>query len=325
MSTKPMIIDADSSYADRALAGGQFEQTQIATRQPTQMTGGSAYAEFVSAAIDLPPRNLPAILAEAKRVGQLLGESAFYSFPAGGSKIEGATIDLSDALATVWGRCVTRVAIISEQGNRVHLRGVFVDLQALTVVERDFMAHLSPAPAGFASKPEQADRWRTMQLQAASSRAVRGATLHGLPAWLVDAALNAAMEVVRGGVLKDRDGKPIALDTAKTNAATMMERHGLTLSEVEATIGSVFDLWAIAEILALRKLDAQIRSGETTAARIRLQLAENERKAERRTTGTAALGLEQRSAPTPAHSPTPAPAPSAAPESSTSDDMDGAP
>jgi hypothetical protein len=152
--------------------GPQLRELPVAQ---TRALPGASYEEFVTAAVKLPNRREDEMLQRAKRTGELMGEDAFYSWRQAGATIEGASIGLAYALAQAWGYNITRVAIVNREGNRVHLRGVFVDLQNIAIVERDYLAHLPPAPGKYAEKPEQAERWEVMQLQAASSKAVRGA------------------------------------------------------------------------------------------------------------------------------------------------------
>lgn len=244
-----------------------IQPTGLAPHRPAAMSSND-YSSFVSTAVDLPPRDLASVLAEAKRVGSLLGEDAVYSYPAGGSRIEGPTIKLAYALAQVWGRCVTRVALVDQIGNRAHLRGIFVDLQTLAITERDHVAHIAPPPGKFANKPDQVERWNTMQLQNASSKAVRGAILGGIPGWLVNAAVDAAKVVTNKSALRGKT-LPEALNEAAT---AFQERHGLTRDELAAHLGTPWDLFALADLVELRKLMGALNSGDTTVAAIRAAL-----------------------------------------------------
>lgn len=276
---------------------GAVQQAAIAHR--------SEYAELAELAQSVGPRDTKQMLQDAKRVGALLGSRAYYDFPAGGGRVTGPSIDLMDALAVVWGRLLQSVSIVSETNERVHLRGRVLDLYAVTAVERDYVSAIAPAPGKFAQKPDQADRWRVMQLQSASSKAVRGALEHALPAWLVDAALESARSAASQ---KATGGRP--LPEARANAVESLSRRGLSRAELEAFTGQPIDLWAVDELDALRTLARDLSEGRVAIEQVRAELALKNATAKPSTTGPgddrmASLGLS--SAPKP---PPPSPEPS---------------
>ena len=246
----------------------QFRQPMVVRQQERQQVQQrSEYGELAALAQSVGARDSARMLAEAKRVGALLGSRAFYDFPAGGGRVTGPTIDLMDALAIVWGRLVSEVAIVEETDARVHLRGCVVDLLALTAVKRDYVSAIAPAPGAFARKPDQADRWRTMQLQSASSKAIRGALEHALPVWLVDAALDAAHDAVA-----KRATGGVPLPQARANAIEGLARLGLTAAECVALVGQPVDLWAVAELDTLRVLVSKLKAGEVSIEGVRAEL-----------------------------------------------------
>lgn len=283
------IIDGDA--ADLSV-----QPTALALRDKPKLAG-SDYSEFVSTAIDLPARDPRKMVDDARRVGSLLGRDAFYSWRQSGAQIEGPTIDLAYALAQTWGRCVTRTTIIDRDDNKVHLRGVFVDLQQLSIVERDYIAHIAAAPGKYAEKEDQAARWDTMQLQSASSKAVRGAILGGLPAWFVNAAMEAARDTASN---RATGGK--SLPEARTAAGKLMfDEFGLTQNEAEAWLQQPMAAWAVPELEKLRRLYSDLKHGRITIETVRGELAaESAPKASKRglrsgqaTSSTVADGGEE--------------------------------
>lgn len=306
--SKPHAWGDDVRFEDSL----DLQPTAVVVRQEApKPVARSEYADLAELARMGGARDTRAVLAEARRVGALLGERAYYDFPAGQGRVTGPTIDLMDALAIVWGRLVSTVSILEETATRVHLRGRVVDLLALTAVERDYVSGLTPAPGRFAAKAEQADRWKVMQLQAASSKAIRGALEHALPVWLVDAALESAREAVAGygtGGLPLPEARMAAVDA-------LWQSHGLDRAALEAWLETPADLWAGAELARLRKLAGALKRGEVAAEAIRAE-------AQLRSVAAPAaqpagdrmadLGLRR---PAPVASPSPAPS-SAAPASS---------
>ena len=268
MSDRDNIYDAEyeeipSPTAERGLPAGEIPTSQPLAVLP-RPAGASEYAAFLDVATTAPPRDEGAMLAAAKRIGELLGKSAFYSFPAGQGRIEGPSIDLAYALAQAWGRCVTRCMVTESAGNRVTLRGQFVDLLTIAIIERDYTATLTPAPGKFANKPDQVDRWRVMQEQSAISKAVRGAILGGLPAWYVDAAMRAAFAAAEGTAL---GGKTLGAAVADTLAH--FATHEIGKADLEAWLGRPVDLWTSFDIGGLRELARDIKGGRVTVAMVR--------------------------------------------------------
>lgn len=255
------------------------------------------YTELAELATAQGPRDPRALLAEARRVGELLGDRAFYDWGQGKGRVTGPSIDLMDALAIVWGRVVSRVEIVAETDRRVHLRGRVIDLLALTAVERDYMSGISPAPGRFANDRDQADRWRVMQLQAASSKAIRGALEHALPAWLVDAAMDSAR---RAKAAAATGGKP--LPEARALALEHLEKLGVDRALAEAFTSQPIDLWAADELYILRALARDLRDGRTSIEAVRASVATEQPEAA--TDRMAGLGLGKQASPPP--SPTPA-------------------
>lgn len=288
----------------------------------------SEHAELAELARDIGPRDPKALLVEARRVGGLLGASAYYRFPAGNGVIEGPSIDLTDALAAVWGRIVCQVTIIDATDDRVVIRGRVVDLLNLTVVERDHVSAVMPAPAKFAAKPDQVERWRTMQIQSASSKAIRGAVLHALPAWLVDEAMAAAKEITARQVL----GEAKSLPEAVAKSVAWFGQRGITVGHLEDLVGQPKGLWAVDELQALRVVASDLSAGRRTAQHV-IEEATAARKPASTPAGgnrLAALNLDPQAAPATATAPTTAAAapkrtrradaPAAAPDPTVDDD-----
>lgn len=245
-----------------------LEPTAVVVRQPERTAPArSDLAELAAVATQMGGRDPAMMLKEARRVGALLGARAEYSFPAGGGRVSGPTIDLMDALAIVWGRTAQEIQVLEETRDRVVLRGRVVDLLALTVTSREYVSAIAPAPGKFANKPDQVDRWRVMQIQSAASKAIRGALEHALPAWLVDAALEAAREAVAA---YGTGGLGLA-EARQAAGRALWEGHGLDRATLEAWIGAPVDLWAGAELARLRTLLGQLRSGQTSPEAVRLE------------------------------------------------------
>jgi len=284
-----------------------FNQQQLTRHIPQQMaTTDTDYSAFLTAAQSGPPRDIVAMIATAKQIGGLLGSAAFYRWPSRGKNVQGPSVKLARALAQAWGRNVTRTTIEDLGGDKVNVRGLFVDLQTIAIVECDYPATLSKAPGKFAKDKEQSARWRIMQEQAASSKAIRGAILGGLPDWYTDAALTAAFAAAAKSAT---GGRPLA--EVRADALASLQQQGLTRADVESWVGSPVDLWAAEELGRLRSLFRDLRNGSISTESIRVQTAPA--VAPRSSGGRAALGLAAPSGPLPAQVVKPKPAPPGGP------------
>lgn len=260
----PNLDDARDLFAPQEGGG------EVVLRKSSSVSeeAGAEFLSLLQAAQYAGPRDLRALAAEARRIGDLLGQRAFYAWRAGGSDVSGASIGLAYSLSQVWGRNRTSVILVEESGNRVNLRGRYVDLLTVSVTERDYLAHLSPPPGKFANNRDQSERWRVMQLQSAASKAVRGAILGGLPAWFVEVALQAA----RGRVAYlATNGKP--LPEARSLAIAYLEGFGLSREDLVAFVGAPVELWAVAELSDLRDLGARLKDGTDSVESVRAALA----------------------------------------------------
>lgn len=253
-------------------------------------------------------RDEAALAKTAQRIGERMGERAIYSFPAGGSRVEGPTVHLVEALAQAWGNLFYGVRIESIEGDRVVIMGLCADAITGTVAARPAMFTLPPAPAKFANKADQASRWESMQVQNAISKATRGVLQHALPRWYIDLAYEAA-DRTRCSELKDRDGNPLTLEQAIAQVIDAFGKSNIGLDGLEAFVGSPRALWVLSDLFGLRKAFHDLRSGTLS----REAFAP---KSEPSTQGgAAALGAKPRALPAPPAEPAPAPPVVAAPAS----------
>lgn len=232
-------------------------------------------------------RDLARMIQTAEQLGGLLAEDAFYSFPAGGDRIEGPSIDLAQALAQAWGGIVYEVRMLSSEtlpsgARKIRLRATVTDARTLVAASVDQEITTSPPPAKFARNVEQTERWHSMQVQSASSRAVRNVILRVLPAWYVSAGLRAAKNQASKNAL---GGK--GLPEARTAAVAHMGKLGLTQPELEEIVGMPVELWASPQLSTLRGFAEEMAAGRLSVERVRSDLAAA-RKAPA-ATGTAGL------------------------------------
>ena len=250
-------------------------------------------------AIERPPARM---IAEAKHVGELLGEDGFYTFPVGGKTIEGGSIDLAQALAGIWGGIANQVHIVESTtlahgGRRIHFRARSMDLRSLVAAEVDGVQNTSAPPAKFARDPEQSERWHTMQAQSSASKMIRNTIFDVLPAWFVNAGLNAALKSAADDVT---DGK--TLEEARVVAFEYLDKLKVTKEECEQIAGKPVDLWASRELAALRRVAKQLTQRTLSVEQLRKDLAAAAEKAGETQPAKpqgSALGIKTKDAATP--------------------------
>lgn len=220
-------------------------------------------ASMMQLAASLPQRDINRLKKEAVRIGRELKTDGYYSFPAGSGRIEGPSVWLMEALEGAWGCTCTQVQIDRVEGRRVHLKARFVDLKTAVIKERPAFYTMSDPPGRFAGKPEQAERWHQMQLASATSKAARSVLEHGLPSWLVESGLRAAMQAARDDLLKGR-----TIEQATKDMLGYFGEMQVTQAELESLVEQPVALWVDLTILELWDLFRALKDGKTTVGAV---------------------------------------------------------
>jgi len=111
MAIKTEVIEAKTnSWGDDAPLEGELEPQQLQTIPTQSQAGGTDYGSMIQLAQSIQ-RNPAEMIRRAKQVGTLLAGDGFYSWKQGKGMVEGASIDLAEALAQQWGGIVYEVRI----------------------------------------------------------------------------------------------------------------------------------------------------------------------------------------------------------------------
>ncbi len=264
--------ETPTRVVDRKPDGEVFDGEPTALAPITPAVHMDDLTPLIRAASAAGPRDHEAILKQAELLGSKMGRLAFYSFPAGGTTVEGATIKLAYALVMLWGRMRVNGVIVGVNGSQIIIRGEVLDLTTVVASGRDAVFTIAPPPGKFAKKPDQIERWNAMQIQSAMSKAVRGAILSCIPGYIVEAALDAAMRVAKAAVLHELQAPDLPTGIEKLING-FEKRFGVTLEELEATAGKPKALWAMHELDMLYQTVLDIKNGVTTAAAFRAAAA----------------------------------------------------
>ena len=273
MSTAPWD-DESTPTREREAVDIDLEPTAIVHRTEQHVQRHELdFASLCQVAQQLGPRDYRAMRERAREVGTMLGAqlqpdgtcAGYYSWEQGGRLIEGPTVDLMESLAEVWGRTVKSVEVVRESEDSIELVGVVVDLLTLVATRRPFTSALMPTPGKYRSSPEQAQRWRASQVQAATSRAIRGALEHSLPGWLTSAGVACAKVAHAKAVLGSA-----SLQEVLPKALAHLERQwGLDELALVAWLEVPRAGWTIAHVAQLRALAEDLRDGRRTVESVR--------------------------------------------------------
>jgi hypothetical protein len=219
--------------------------------------------------VDASSRDVKRLSEVARRIGEMTGAQvnqqgqsrAIYAWNAAGSRVEGPTVYLIEALAHEYGHLWASTKIDHDGGDVIYITATVVDRVKGNVYQRPHVHELTPPPGKFANNQEQAARWRTMQLQKAFSKSMRTTLEHALPRWYIDAAVDAAKAVVS---MKVGDARKAAEDAA----AYFLREFSVGLTELEEHLGAEKPLWTASDILALRELIKSLKNAQTTVAAV---------------------------------------------------------
>lgn len=238
----------------------------------TQVASAPLARDAVSALLPPAPRgrDVNRLAQAARQVGERLGSiitpqgssKALYSFPAGQSRVEGPTVWLIGALWQEYGHVVVDSEVREERAGRIAIVTTIIDRINGTAYRREHHTSLAPAPAKFASKPDQVERWQTMQMQSAISKAERTTVQHFLPGWYVDVAVEAARKAFGADVLKGKTVQEAQAEAVQAFGQTF----GVSQAQLEDWVGGERPLWTVTDLAEMRGLFVRLKRGELTVA-----------------------------------------------------------
>lgn len=152
------------------------------------------------------PRNPRKALEEALLELEIVPEyacKAFYKIPFkdrsdGDEKtvyVEGPSIKASQALARVWGNNASGWRVVDQGAERIEIEGVYVDHQTNTRTLRTKTVSRFYVERKSKNKVELREDALVKAIAAGGSKAVRDATLAGLPVWFVDSYYQKARTI----------------------------------------------------------------------------------------------------------------------------------
>lgn len=127
-----------------------------------------------------------------------LANSAVYSFPRGGQKVEGPSIRLAEELARCWGNIEYGLRELSRRNGESEMEAFAWDLETNTRSVQNFtVRHIRDTRGGGKSLTDERDVYEITANMGA--RRLRSRILAILPPELVDSAINACVQTRRSG------------------------------------------------------------------------------------------------------------------------------
>jgi hypothetical protein len=180
-----------------------------------------------------------------------LAEEAIYSFPRGGSKIEGPTIRLAEALAQNWGNMDFGIIELEQRDGESSMMSYAVDLETNTRQTKIFtVRHERKARGQIDRLTDPRDIYEmTANLGA---RRLRKCILGIIPGDVVDAAVAECNRTMRQG-----SDEPIQ-DRARKMVAAFAEL-GVTRVQLEQRLGHKLESISEAELVGFKKIYVSLK------------------------------------------------------------------
>lgn len=202
------------------------------------------------------PRNIfdaeKRILDNCKRPA--LAEQAVYSYPRGGSKVEGPSIRLAEVLAQNWGNLSFGVKELEQRAGESVAMAYCWDLETNVRQEKIFtVPHSRKARGQIQKLDDPRDIYELVANQGA--RRVRACVLSIIPGDIVDKAVEECNKTLSGqnkSPLKDRVGNALA---------AFKDNHRVTQAMIESRFGYNVDSFTERDYLDLIKIFNSIKDG----------------------------------------------------------------
>ena len=223
----------------------------------TKAQTGGGHFTAIQVAVKRDPKNVKdLVLFEAAE----LGTDCFYSWeqndknsPTGKSQIKGLSIHGAMMAVRLWGNCFVDVEIADETPREWVLSATFVDHETGFTLTRLYRQRKAESHGKF-----DAERQLDIAFQIGQSKAQRNVVTNALPAWLINAAMDAATKAAEA---KFKD-----LNRARAEALNIFGRLGVTQEQLERRLGRPADQWLPRDHVVLATIFAAIRDRQTTAA-----------------------------------------------------------
>ncbi len=209
------------------------------------------------------PRNEDEAFAALMKTCQskTFAAAAIYSFPRGGSKIEGPSVDLAREAARCWGNVRSGVDIVREDDTHVHIRGWAWDLQTNTKTSSDdhFKKEVQRKnkQTGQTEWVVTDERDRRELVNRRGAILERNAILKLIPKHLIEDAMDKCRGRMRSKAAEDPD-------RLRKEVITAFGDLNVEVKDLEGWLGKKVGQASPKELEELRVMYTSIKGGEST-------------------------------------------------------------
>lgn len=215
-------------------------------------TGAAAEKQFEIQSAIIVARNFPRnedaafekLMKACKR--SAFAEDAAYSYPRGGEKVEGPSVNLAREAARVWGNIRHGVEVIRDDENSRQIRAFSWDMETnVKITAEDDFAKLIYRKKGGWQIPDERDLRELTNRRGAILK--RNCILETLPKDLIENALLECKKTLQSGAQQDPDGarKKLILAFSELNVTPEMLEKKLGHPLVQCSPSEIVELRAI--------------------------------------------------------------------------------
>lgn len=192
------------------------------------------------------------IMKACRRIG--LAEGAIYSYPRGGTKVEGPSIRMAEALAQSWGNIDFGIIELSQANGESEVMSYAWDLETNSRQTKIFtVPHERHTRNGSKRLTDPRDIYEMVANQGA--RRLRACILGVIPGDIVDDAVRECRKTLAGD-----NSVPLA-DRVRKMADAFLKVHGVTKEMLEARLGHTLESTSENELVDLRGIYVSIKDG----------------------------------------------------------------
>lgn len=236
--------DLDQTQLEAAFAPNQVGSAPMVLRDTVQ--------EYIGAQKVAVYRDIQRVQQQLKVLGNMAGQSWFYSYPVkGGKSIEGPSIKLANDLARTYGNCNIDVRAIDEPDHWIFYAR-FHDLESGYSLTRAFQQRKDQGSINTKDVGRQLD----IAFQIGQSKAIRNVVVNALQTF-ADFAFRVAREDFVSTVGKN-------LEKFRGIAIQTFEKANVDLIRVERVIGKASSKWLALDVARLSAEVEAVRDGMAT-------------------------------------------------------------
>jgi hypothetical protein len=186
-----------------------------------------------------------------------LAECAVYSFPRGGTQVNGPSIRLAEALAAAWGNLQYGIVEVDRRGDESTMMAYAWDLESNVTARTEFKVRhvIDSRREGKKALTEERDIYEAVANQ--GSRRLRSCILKIIPGDVCEDAVKQC-EATLGASIKDL---PAKLQSMVETFGTI----GVTKAQIEKRLRHHLDATNAAEVIALGRIYTSIKDGMSVA------------------------------------------------------------